>query len=342
MAAPIKSDELWGQWSRNIWKPHYLFAGQEEFLIDQAYENALHHWLGETPDSLSLDRLDTETQSLDEILQAARTIPFFGGPRLLLIKNIGQLSVAEQERVAEALPTLMPNTHCIFLWGKEWRRDDANKPLVQTLLNAGQVVIFWPPYPEQAARWVMERAHHYKKTLSPQAAGWIVQQSGDSLRFLDQELAKCASYVGQRPEIDLDDVQTSFGYQRASSPYDWITYLRQQKGSTAVQVLDQLMKEGEESIRLLALLSRTLRDWLAAKSLGGNVTMMAMRFHIKRGEENRFRQELDRWTEEALTEGLRQCVETEQTIKTGKETPEMGLTLLTLALGRAERLDSSR
>ena len=230
MAVPIKSDDLFSQWSRNIWKPHYLFAGQEEFLIDQAFDKSLHHWLGDTPDSLSLEKLDAESQSVDEILQAMQTMPFFGGQRLLLIKNASQLLAAEQKPVAEVLEALPPETHCIFIWGKEWRRDDANKPLVETLLNIGQVVIFWPPFPEQAQRWVMERARHYKKSLSPQAASWIVQQSGDSLRLLDQELAKCASFVGERPEIDLDDVQTSFGYRKASSPFDWITYLRQQKG----------------------------------------------------------------------------------------------------------------
>ena len=336
MAAPIKSDELWSQWSRKIWKPHYLFAGQEEFLIDQACDKALRYWLGESPDPLSLDRLDAETQSPDDILQAAQTVPFFGGQRLLLIKNASQLLAAEQEKVAGALEALSPETHCLFIWGKEWRRDDTNKPLVEALMKIGQVVIFWPPFPEQAQRWVIDRARHYKKSISPQAAGWLVQQSGDSLRLLDQELAKCSSYVGERPEIDLDDVQTSFGYQKASSPFDWVTAIRQMKGAAAIQILNQLLMEGEEPIRLLALLSRTLRDWLSAKTMGENTGMLAMRFHIKRGEEHRFMQELARWSEEDLAEGIRQCVETEQATKTGKETPEMALTLLTLGLCRRE------
>jgi len=342
MAPPIKSDELWAQWSRKIWKPHYLFAGQEEFLIDQAFDKALHHWLGETPDSLSFDRLDAETQSLDEILQAAQTVPFFGGQRVLLLKNASQLTAAEQTRLAEVLDTLSPETHSLLIWGKEWRRDDATKPLVEAIERIGQVVIFWPPFPEQAQRWVIERARHYKKTVSPQAAGWLVQQSGDSLRLLDQELAKCASFVGERPDIDLDDVQTSFGYQKASSPFDWMTAIRQMKSPAAVQILNQLLTEGEEPVRLLALLSRTLRDWLSAKTMGESAGMLSMRFHIKRGEENRFKQELARWSEEHLTEGIRQCVETEQAIKTGKETPEMGLTLLTLGLCRGEAVHASR
>jgi len=338
MPAPLKADELWAQWSRKQWKPHYLFTGQEDFLIDQAVELSLHHWLGEKPDLLNLERLDAETQSLEEITQAAQTMPFFGGHRVLRVQNASQLSVKEQEQLVEVLNTLSAETHCLFIWGKEWRRDDAQKPLVEAIAQKGHVVIFWPMFPEQAQRWILERAKHYKKTLSSQAAGWLIQQSGESLRLLDQELAKCAAYVGERPSIDLEDVQTSFGYQKASSPFEWTTHIRQQKGPAALQVLNQLLREGEEPIRLLALLSRSVRDWLSAKGSGDNAAMLGMRFHLKRGEESRFVQELGRWSEDALTEGLGQCVETEQAIKTGKETPEMALTLLTLSLCRSREV----
>ena len=70
--------------------------------------------------------------------------------------------------------------------------------------------------------------------------------------------------------------------------------------------------------------------------MGESAGMLALRFHVKRGEESHFVQELGRWSEAALAEGVRRCVEAEQAIKTGKETPEMALTLLTLTLGRGE------
>jgi DNA polymerase-3 subunit delta len=342
MAAPIKSDDLLSQWSRKLWKPHYLFAGQEDFLIEQAVHKALEHWLGENPDALNLDRFDIETQSPEDVMEAARTVSFFGGQRVLLIKNASQLPAADQKTLAEAVETLVPETHCIFIWGREWRRDDANKPLVEMLMKIGQAVIFWPPFPEQAQRWAIERAKIYKKSLSPQAASWLVQQSGESLRLLDQEIAKCASFAGGRPDIDLDDVQTSYGYQKAGSPFDWVTFIRQGKNAAAVRALNQLMLEGEEPVRLLALLSRSLRDWLGAKSMGESAGMLGMRFHLKRGEENRFLQELGLWSEAALADGIRQCVETEQAIKTGKETPEMALTLLTLSLDCGKLVNALR
>src|SRR5216684_1616932 len=97
---PIKWDELLHQWSRQSWKPHYLFTGQEDFLIDQAVEEASRHWRGEHPDPLSLEHLDAETNSVHEILQAARTVPFFGGQRVLQIQNASQFTIKEQEEIA--------------------------------------------------------------------------------------------------------------------------------------------------------------------------------------------------------------------------------------------------
>ena len=67
--------------------------------------------------------------------------------------------------------------------------------------------------------------------------------------------------------------------------------------------------------------------------------MMGMRFHIKRGEEHRFVQELSRWSEKDLIDGIGECLQMEQAIKTGKETPDMALTLLTLGLCGAQAAD---
>lgn len=342
MAAPLKADDLWSAWSRNQWKPHYLFTGQEDFLIEQAMQKAIHHWLGDTPDSLSIDRLDADVHSLEEILQAAQTVPFFGGDRVLVARNISTLTAKQQAPFAEALRSLSPQTHLLLVWDKEWRRDDATKPLVETLLAIGQVIIFWPMFAANAERWLIERARHYKKTITPPAAHWLVQQTGESLRLLDHEMAKCAAFVGERPTLELEDVQTSFGYAKASSPFDWITFIRRRQASASLQVLDQLLEEGEEPVRLLALASRSVRDWLGAKGAGQNPATLAMRFHIRRGEENRFIQELAAWDAEELTGAMGACVEAEESIKSGKETPEMALTLLTLGLCGNQRAYAGR
>lgn len=342
MTGPIKSDELFSAWSRNQWKPVYLFAGQEDFLIEQALRQATSHWLKDDSSGLNLDRFDAENHSPGEIIQAAQTVPFLGSIRVIRVDNANEFAAADQKMLAENLKNLPPETRMIFIWGREWRRDDLKKHLVDWISLAGQAVIFWPLFPEQAQRWTIERASkHYKKTLSGQAAAWLVQQTTEGLRFLDQELGKVAAYVGGRPAIELEDLQESFGYTRLASPFEWLNSIRRKDSGKALNMLKRLLDEGEEPIRLLALLSRTIRDYLACVSLREPAANLAMRFHVKRGEEGRFAQELGRWTEEELIDAVRRCVEIDQALKTGQETPSVGMTLLTLEITKGRLLQSA-
>jgi DNA polymerase-3 subunit delta len=333
MGQPVKSDDLFAAWSRGQWSRHYLFAGQEDFLIEQALRQAEEHLLKDDDAKLNRDRFDGEEHSVGEILQTCQTLPFLSSHRLVRIDHASAFGAAEQRELAEAIPKLPPETTLLFIWGKEWRRDDARKPLVESIIDHGQVVIFWPMFPEAAARWVVQRAKQiYKKSIPPETAAWLVQQLGEPLRPLDQELAKVSAYVGGRPEITLEDLQASFGYEKASSPFEWLAAIRGKNAAEAARVLQALLEEGEEPHRLLALVSRALRDWLSAKGSGENAAMLAMRFHLKRGEENQFVREMGRWTEAALMKAIEDSLQAEQSIKSGKENPEMSLSLLTLRL----------
>src|SRR5262249_35093654 len=161
---------------------------------------------------LNRDRFDGKDHSAAEILQIAQTVPFLASARVIQVDNAAKLSAKDQEVLAEGLTQLPPETRMLFIWGKEWRRDEARKPIVEAVSRLGQVVIFWPLFTEPAQRWALQRATQYGKNLAPEAGGWLVQQAGEGLRLLDQEIAKCCAYVGDRPAITLEDVQASFGY----------------------------------------------------------------------------------------------------------------------------------
>src|SRR6185437_4149627 len=162
---------------------------------------------------LNLDRFDGESAGAQEILDACRTVPLLGGGRLVRVDQAAKLSAADQERLAEALPSVPPESGLIFLWGKEWRSEEAKKPLMGAAALHGHIVIFWPLFPEQAQRWVRQRAGYYQKEIAPEAAAWLVENVGEGLRLLDQELAKAGQFTGTNSRIGLEDVQASFGYQ---------------------------------------------------------------------------------------------------------------------------------
>lgn len=335
MSQPIKSDELFSAIRRGQWTAHYVLAGSEDFLMEDALRTIVQHWLSQDSSGLNLDRFDGGSHSPAEIIQAAQTLPFLSPVRVVRIDHLEAFSKSDQQTLADALPRLPAETRIMVQWQSDWRRETASQPLIDAVLErGGTVAIFWPPFPEQAQRWAIERARlAYHKALEPQAAAWLISQAQPGLRFIDVELAKCASLVGKRPSIELDDVQESFGFSRAASPFEWIAALRRKDTPAALRLLERMKSEGEEPVRLMALLTRSLRDWLAARSSGEPASMLAMRFHLRRGEEHRFSQELARWEEHELTRALASAIQAEQDMKTGQDTPIMRLTLLTVELG---------
>jgi DNA polymerase-3 subunit delta len=334
MGAPVKADDLLSAWSRGKWDRLYFFAGPEDFLIDEAVKKYVAHVLKGEDASLNYDQLDADSISFDEIIQICRTVPFLGASRLVVVRNAGEIASGDRTAISQALSDLPSSTYLVFTWLKEWRRDDINRPLLEAVSEKGQVVIFWPLFPEAAQRWLMSRAKTCGKTISQDAAAWLVQQAGEGLRLLDQELQKASCFVGERPDIGIEDVQAAFGYDKALSPYEWLARIRQRKGKEAVALLKHLLQQNEEPIRLLAMLSGAVRDWLTAKNSGDSPQALAARFRLRRGEENQFFHDLNGYSENDLMEGLTACVEADASIKTGKENPEMALTLLTLRFCR--------
>ncbi len=308
MPTPVKSDDLLTAWSRGQYKAVYLFTGAEDFLIEEATRQLLAVRLPDGMADTNLDRMDAEDHSVGEILQAAQTVPFLGPFRFVAVRNVGRLSSEDQKILATGIAGLPETTQLVLIWGKEWRRDDAERALVQAVMKVGLAVIFWPMFPENAQRWALQRVKNYKKSLTPDGAAWLVQETGEGLRRLDQELAKAAVYVGERPTITREDLEACFGYEKALSPFEWINALRQRRSVQSMRALRQLLAEDEEPLKLLAMATYSVRDWM-------------------KQEERR--------------EGLSFCVEAHQSIKTGKETPAMALTLLTLRLCGLQSLNSA-
>src|SRR5436190_4612813 len=156
MAQPVKYDELPSAWSKDQWKPFYVFAGGEDFLMDEAADRAVRHWLTEDAAELNLDKLDASEHEVSSIIEACRTVPFLSDSRVVRVDHAEELAAKDQDRLAEVLKGLSSDTHVLFLWRKDWRRDDVKKPVIEAALEGGGVAIFWPLFPEQAQRWVVQ------------------------------------------------------------------------------------------------------------------------------------------------------------------------------------------
>ncbi len=83
--------------------------------------------------------------------------------------------------------------------------------------------------------------------------------AGEDLGLLEQELAKLAAFVGDRPTIEADDVRTLVGGWRTETTWAIAGALRRGRTGEALDLLDKLLNAGESPHKIVAGLTFVFR-----------------------------------------------------------------------------------
>jgi DNA polymerase-3 subunit delta len=108
--------------------------------------------------------------------------------------------------------------------------------------------------------WLGESAEaNFGKQLSRDAAALMVELAGTGLGLLEQELAKLAAYVGDRPRIAPEDVRQMVGGWKAETTWTMLDAVRDGDPATALGCLEKLLTAGEAGPKLLGGISFVFR-----------------------------------------------------------------------------------
>ena len=126
--------------------------------------------------------------------------------------------------------------------------------------------------PEWCVEWC---AAQHGKPLSVPAARLLVDLIGADMGQLDQELAKLAIYAGSNSRIDTADVDQLVAQGRAENTWKIFDLIGGGQIGEALTLLDRLLDQGEEPLRLLGAFSMQLRRLAQAAHLHGQGDILA-------------------------------------------------------------------
>ncbi|MCS7173967.1 MAG: DNA polymerase III subunit delta [Armatimonadetes bacterium] len=240
-----------------------VLVGEEEWLVEEAVEEAVRRHLPPEVRSLNLDQLDAQETPIEEILVRADTLPFFGGCRVVVVRNVDRLPAPAQERLAAYLESGVPP--CVLVLTA--RTLDRRRRLAAVLQRVAEVRTFDRLEPEALVPLLQRRAQGIRKHLSREAAWALVTLAGRSLRSLLLELEKLAAYTGDRAEIRLEDVREVVVEGGEVSVFELVEAVAWGDASRALQSLHTLAAD-QNPVALVALLAGHFRALLATGALG--------------------------------------------------------------------------
>src|SRR5262249_9263405 len=195
----------------------------------------------------------------DELL----TRPFLGPRRLVVVEGADPF-VTRCRPQLEKYVAQPAATGVLVLDVKSWPATSRLAKLVPAEATIGCKAPAASKLPEWCVQWT--KAQHGKQLTVP-AATLLVDLVGADMGLLDQELTKLAIYVGAGARIDQSDVDKLVGCSRAENTWKIFDAIGSGQPKEALAILDRLLEQGEDPLRLVGAFSLQLRRLAQAARL---------------------------------------------------------------------------
>ncbi|HEX8311824.1 MAG TPA: DNA polymerase III subunit delta [Chthoniobacteraceae bacterium] len=225
---------------------------------------------------------DQAATKIHQTIEALLTFPFFGGEKLVWLKNANFLgdsvtgraaaTVEALEKLTELLKQGLPQSIRFLLSATEV---DKRRTFFKTLQKVANVEVFdrldasKSGWEEEASFLVQRLAEEHNLRFTSDALELFTLSTGGDRRIIAGELEKLDLYLGsERREATDEDVRKLVPLSRAGIIFELGNALAERNLSRALELLDQLLFQGESAIGIqLVAVIPTVRNLLVVKDL---------------------------------------------------------------------------
>jgi DNA polymerase III subunit delta len=227
------------------------------------------------------DNAEQAAARVRSTIEALRTLPFFGGEKLVWLKNANFLGDDQKARSASVQAALEELTETInaglgpevtFLLSAI--EVDKRRSFYKGLAKRAELQIFdkldasRSGWEEEATDIVQSRAKKRKLEFDDDALELFVLFTGGDTREIENELEKIDLFLDRERSVTVDLVRELVPLTREGVIFDLSNALAERDLQRALELVRQLLDQGESAIGiLLVAILPTVRNLLLAKDL---------------------------------------------------------------------------
>lgn len=316
----------------------YLILGTEKYLQDEVRQAFLKKTQVADETDLNFAAFDLREDTLAEVMNEVESMPFFGDNRLVFVENpdflTGAKNQKEQENLAEFIAYLQqPVESTVLVIFAPYEKLDERKKVTKTLKKAATLIETKPPTEVELKKQLQELFATEKISISSENLELILRLTDLSLSKIMGEFQKLVTNVGANGEITREIIQDLIPKTLEHNIFDMTNFVLQGKAEAALRLYDDLLLQGEETIKINSILISQVRLYLQTKILvgigyqQGNIasTLAIHPYRVKLAM-----QEVRRFQLETLETIFDQLVENDYRFKTGQGDKEILFQLFVL------------
>ena len=239
-----------------------------------------------------------------------------------------------EKGLAEYVPLLPDSSVLIVLVDEELNETNS---LLKVAQEHGEKFQSMLPKGAALESWISKRAQSIGLTITPEAVVMLANFIGNQLRLLANELDKLATYAGEGGTIDVDEVRKLSAQVQEARVFDLTDALAQRNRKQALDILHDLLADGEPALRLISTITSQVRSLLLVKELaekGQRAPQIASATGMAPFVAEKALRQIGKFSWPQLEGAYRQLLATDAALKRSRLTPDMALDLLVVQFGR--------
>lgn len=266
----------------------FAVVGSDEIEVKKAAGELAAKWTPPEAGDFGLEIIDGAAENADQAasriratVEALLTLPFFGGGKLVWLKNVNFLADSVLGRAASVQEALDELTGTLDRGlGAEVRfllsaiEVDKRRSFYKNLGKRAELQVFdkldanRSGWEEEAGDLVQARARRRGLHFEAEALDLFVLLTGGDSRQIDNELEKLDLFCGEARTVTAEQVRTMVPLSRAGVIFELGNALAARQLDRALSLIRSLLDQGESAIGiLLVAMVPTIRNLLLAKDL---------------------------------------------------------------------------
>jgi DNA polymerase-3 subunit delta len=289
-------------------EPVYLLITDQDYLKKRVYECCLDQ-VAEEVRAFNWAVYDLDKDSVSELLNTARTLPWMASRRWIYVKNADSAG----EKLKEYLQNPSAGTSLV-LEAKRKSRNWSKLPTIEL------------PQRTDPLHWVMSKAKREGYDLDARAGEALVELIGENYQQLEAELEKQFLWELESRKITLDSVLRMTRQARQYDVFALIGAIAGRDGDQALHILDRLHDSGMTAPQIISMLYWNFRRVLVAREmLERGKPFRSVLTELKIWSYKDKEREIRKYSPQILTDILIRLRETDRLCKSTSTDPKLHL-----------------
>lgn len=314
---------------QDTFKQIYLLYGEERYLKKQ-YTDRLRKAMCGEDDNMNTHFYEGKDVPVGEIIDLAETLPFLASRRVIFISNSG-LFKSGGEKMAEYLAA--PNETTFFVFTES--EVDKRSKLYKTAQANGTVVEFAVQDENTLKRWIAGILNREGKKITESTVQLFLTKTGTDMENIQMELEKLICYCMDKEVITNEDVEAVCTNRIGNHIFDMINAIANKQTKQALDLYYDLLALKEPPMRILFLIARQCNMLLQVKEMksrGYDNKTIGSKIGVPPFIAGKYITQASHFKTGDLKAAVRQCVEAEEAVKTGRINDMMSVELLIVSV----------